>query len=102
MKEHDKLVRNRILEIIEKNGGLAVWHTAKDDEYKERLYAKGVEEATELATDRNKGEAADLLEILYAICALEKWDMEEIEQIRLQKLEERGGFDKRIILDTTE
>ena len=102
MKEHNKLVRNRILEIIEKNGGLAVWHTANDDEFREMAYAKLLEEASEVATDRNKGEVADLLEILYGICTLENWNMEEIEEIRLQKLEERGGFDQRIILDTTE
>lgn len=102
MKEHNKLVRDLIIEMIEKHGDSATWHIANDTEFREAAYEKLLEEAKEVATDRNKGEVADLLEIMYAICAFENWDMKEIEQIRLEKLKERGGFDQRIILDTTE
>ncbi len=74
-------------------------HIASQAEYVEKLYEKLLEEAIELAKDRNPEELADVLEVIEAIKVLNGWTTEEIEVIRLKKLADRGGFDQPIILE---
>lgn len=69
MKEYNKLVRDRIPEIIEQAGKIARWHQLNDDEFREALRAKVVEEAIELLEADDAGictELADLAEVLDA------------------------------------
>jgi predicted house-cleaning noncanonical NTP pyrophosphatase (MazG superfamily) len=98
---YDKLVRDNIPEIIRKNGDTPVTHIAADEEYGKKLVAKLKEEAGEFAADDNAEELADLLEVIYAICAYKKVSREELESIRQKKADERGGFGRRIILEET-
>jgi len=48
-----------------------------------------------------KKKLADILEVIYAICGFQKFDIEKLELLRKEKAEERGGFKDRIILDET-
>jgi predicted house-cleaning noncanonical NTP pyrophosphatase (MazG superfamily) len=99
MKKYNKLVRDKIPEIIESGGEKCVAHIATPEEYRTKLFEKVVEEATELSNDKNIKEVADVLEVLDAIIELEKYDKEEIQKIKKERREERGGFQKRVILD---
>lgn len=96
---YDKLVRDRIPEIIEADGGRPVIHRADDAEYGRRLREKLVEEAQEFAADGDPEEIADVLAVLEAICAFEGIDDDHLADLRREKRERRGGFGDRIVLE---
>lgn len=97
----NKLVRDRIPEIIERKGDKAITHIANDDEYTEALTQKLHEEVDEFLKEPSVEEAADILEVLRAICDLKDIDLKDLEEVRQGKAEKRGGFRQRIILDET-
>jgi len=99
--KYNKLVRDRIPEIIRKKGEVAITHTASKKEYWEKLKEKLGEEVDEFFEDGSdsKDEIIDILEIVYAICDFKKIDKKRLETLRKKKAKERGGFKKRIILD---
>ncbi len=100
MKYH-KLVRDKIPELITSKGEKVVTHIADEKEYEEKLIEKLEEEVVEFTSDRTSEELADILEVVYAIAEYNGVAKEKLEDIRLKKREERGGFEKRIILDET-
>jgi predicted house-cleaning noncanonical NTP pyrophosphatase (MazG superfamily) len=97
--KYNKLVRDKIPEIIKKKGGNPITHIADEAEYWEKLKEKLLEEIAEFKEDESPEEFADLLEVVYAIADYKGFNLEEIEKIREKKAEERGGFKDRIILD---
>ena len=99
--KNNKLVRDKIPEIIRKNGEVPVTHMASDSEYFQKLKEKLKEEADEFMKDSMEEELADVLEVVYAICDYKKIDKNKLELLRKKKAEERGGFKERIILDET-
>ena len=99
METYNKLVRSKILQILTDKGMPHTAHLAPPEEYKEKLYEKLLEEAGELAQDRNKEELADVLEVIEAIIILNRWSRKEIEMIRLKKRDEKGSFLAPIILE---
>mgnify|MGYP006280676953 CR=1 FL=1 len=99
---YNKLVRDNIPAIIEKDNRIPKTHIADEDEYRQKLRAKLIEEAKEYAEDGDPKELADVCEVLNATYALEGIEPEEIETLRKKKAEERGGFQGRIILDSVE
>ncbi len=99
MKEYNKLVRDRIPEIIEAKGGKSVTHIATDEEYKEKAIEKLQEEMAEFLESKDPEELADLLEITYAVAESLGVSKDELEAMRSKKATERGGFTKRIILE---
>ena len=100
MTHYNKLIRDKIPKIIEKQGKTTQTHVADEKEYREKLYEKLSEEAAELRSEPSLEEAADLQELFLAVCNFEGWTLEEIEKIRQAKYTERGGFEKRLILDS--
>lgn len=99
MKVHNKLVRNKIPEIIEDSGKRAVTHILSDEEYIAALEVKLNEEVAEYQVDKNLEEMADILEVLQAICVARGYNLEQLEEKRREKAEERGGFNAKIFLD---
>jgi len=99
MVKYNKLVRDRIPEIIKNRGDIAITHKASEKEYREKLKEKLREEVNEFIGDGSKDEIIDILEIVYAICDFKKIDRKKLEALRKKKAKDRGGFKKRIILD---
>ena len=99
MKVHNKLVRDKIPEIIEKDGKTCVTHILSDEEYITALERKLNEEVAEYQVDKNLEEMADILEVLQAICVARGYSLDELEAMREKKADERGGFAKKIYLE---
>jgi len=100
--EYNKLVRDRIPEIIREKGETPVTHIADDREYGEALREKLHEEIAEFLEVPSAEEAADILEVLHALCAHAGVDLSRLDAVRDKKRTERGGFVERIILERTE
>ena len=97
--KYNKLVRDKIPEIIKNKGATPITHIANDEEYWQKLKEKLQEEVNEFIEDSNEEELADILEVIHAICDFKNFDKEKLELLRKKKAEERGGFRERIILD---
>ena len=101
MKEitYDKLVRDKIPSIIETSGKICVSRIAGYKEYRTKIFEKVQEELLEFESTPNVEEAADILEVVYALFDSYQLDINEIERSRVEKLYKRGGFEDRIILE---
>lgn len=97
---HDKLVRDLIPDIIEASGKTCVTRTLDDESYLAALDAKLTEELNEYQADKSLEELADLLEVMMAAAAARGHDFSKVEAIRREKAAKRGGFEKRIWLET--
>ena len=96
--KYDKLVRDRIPEIIEQSGKICRRRVLSDEEYLARLDEKLGEELAEYLESHSMEELADLLEVIRAAAAARGSSMEEVERIRREKAERRGAFEKRLLL----
>lgn len=97
---YNKLVRDKIPEIIEASGKSCEIEILSDEEYLQRLDAKLDEELAEYHQEQNIEELADLLEVLYATAKARGYSIEELEQVRVEKQKARGGFDNKILLQS--
>lgn len=99
--EYHKLVRDRIPEIIEQDGRKCATETMSEDEYRQALREKLVEEAQEAAESTPDGivtELADLYEIIDALMATYDIDREAVLAEQSQRRITRGGFEKQLRL----
>jgi len=100
---YNKLVRDRIPEIIISNNQKPVTRILEDTEYKSELEKKLLEEYHEVLragspADRLE-ELADILEVVSSMGQLEGATLDEIIAIMLEKRKKRGGFSKKIFLE---
>jgi predicted house-cleaning noncanonical NTP pyrophosphatase (MazG superfamily)/uncharacterized cupin superfamily protein len=93
-----KVVRDRIPEIIGLSGSECVVNELSDLSFLTGLEKKLKEEIDEYLESRELEELADLLEIIYRIAELSGSSKDELEASRLRKREEKGGFEKNLIL----
>lgn len=96
--KYNKLVRDSIPEIIEASGKKCVCSTLSDDAYLAMLDEKLNEELEEYQESKSMEELADLLEVIRTVAAARGSSIEEVEAIRRDKAEKRGGFEKKILL----
>ena len=101
IKTYNKLVRDFIPDIIEASGAKCETKILSDEEYLKMLDLKLDEELAEYHKDQNIEELADLLELIYAATVARGYTIEELEEVRIKKAKERGGFDKKIFLIKT-
>ncbi len=99
--KYNKLIRDRIPEIIAARGQTAITHIANNKEYWEKLLEKFSEEVKEFAESSSEEEMVDIFEVLYALCDAKGIDREHLEVVRKEKAEKRGTFKKKFILDET-
>ena len=103
MTKFNKAIRDKIPEIIQKDGHTCNIQTLSDEKFIIEIEKKLSEEVAEYQNDKNPEELADILEVIYAIAQLKGISKEELEKIRIKKLQDRGGFEKNLFLiDTSE
>jgi predicted house-cleaning noncanonical NTP pyrophosphatase (MazG superfamily) len=107
IKEYKKLIRDKIPEIIGKSGNKYNTRVLENEEYKKELLKKIIEEAQEVSEAGNNKkeltkEIGDVLEIINYLIEVFGLDRNEIEKIRQERKESRGGFDKKLFLEYTE
>ncbi|RSD28865.1 phosphoribosyl-ATP pyrophosphohydrolase [Mesobacillus subterraneus] len=103
---YNKLVRDRIPEIIRESGKTLTIRQLTNEEYIKELKNKAEEELNEFKNSTTRGEAgeelADLLEVMYSLAEIHGYSFSEIEEIRKQKELDRGGFKDKIYLINVE
>ena len=103
VKKYNKAIRDKIPEIINKDGFTCNVDTMSDEKFLVEIEKKLSEEVAEYQNDKNPEELADILEVIYKIAKLKGISKEELEKIRLDKVEKRGAFDENLFLiDTSE
>jgi len=95
---YNKLVRDRIPEIIESSGKSCTTEILSAEDYLRMIDAKLDEELAEYHKDQNIEELADLVEVIHAAAIARGYTLEDLERVRAEKATKRGGFEKRILL----
>ena len=102
-KTYNKLIRDKIPEIIKKNGANPKISVLDDSKFKSALKEKLVEEAKELleakTDDEILNELSDVLQLLESIALNNDTTLAKVEKQKEKKKVERGGFDKKLFLE---
>ena len=99
---YNKLVRDKIPEIIRQQGENPIFRILDQEEYFHCLEQKLDEEVGEYHRDKTVEELADILEVVYALASLHGCTKEELLAVYENKHEQRGGFEKRMLLIESE
>lgn len=94
----NKLVRDKIPEIMADSGIKGIFRVIGRAEYMEYLEKKLDEEVAEFHESKDIEELADIMEVLYAIAVAQGEGADKLDVQRLRKQSIRGGFSKRILL----
>ncbi|MEK4911263.1 nucleoside triphosphate pyrophosphohydrolase [Bacillus sp. FSL E2-8887] len=102
MSTYNRLVRDRVPEKILMSGKTYTAQKLTGQAYIQALAKIGTEEIREFASMKDREHAldslADALEVIVSLAGAEGATIEEVERIRKQKEEERGGFTRGIYL----
>lgn len=98
---NNKLVRDKIPEIIIASGETPVTRTLNGDEYLLELVKKLQEECDEFKTALNLEELADINEVVLTLADVIA-SRGLLESVRLAKVAERGAFEDKIFLEGVE
>ena len=99
MRVYNKLVRDKIPDLIRDDNATPTTRTLSETEYLEELIKKLKEETAEFEAERSLEELADLSKVLKALADAIGESSESLEKLRQEKAEKRGGFRKRIFLE---
>ena len=102
MKVYNKLVRDKIPEIIEKNNQKGEFEILNNREFLKQLHVKLQEEVKEYLESNEIEELADLEEVVRSILKARNIKYEEFEKIRMEKVSKRGSFEKKIFLKSVQ
>lgn len=95
---YNKLVRDKIPEIIGKENNISEIEMLNKEDHLKYLYLKLNEEVFEFQEKYELEELADILEVIDGILEIRKVSNEEINELKIKKKSERGGFSKGILL----
>lgn len=102
MPIYNKLVRDRIPQVLEAKSLVYRTRILHEEEYQKELVKKLKEESTEYFAAQNPKdsleELADMLEVIRALAVVHGASWDELETIRERKAEARGGFQERVYL----
>lgn len=99
MKKYDKLVRDKIPQIIAATGQTCKIRILDREEYIQKLDEKLCEELAEYQESKSMEELADLLEVMEAVAEARGFCWQDVLTVRAEKKEKRGGFQKRLLLE---
>lgn len=98
MITHNKLVRDKIIDIIKSDNKDCSYEILDNKRYKEELIKKLHEEVNEFVESEEIEEIADILEVIESILTLKNSSFEEVFNIKAEKTSKRGGFKNRLYL----
>ena len=92
MKKHNKLVRDKIPEIIKAEGKIVKTKRLNDEDYRKELNRKLQEEVKEYLEDNNVEELADIVEVVYGILNSMNVSIDDFEKVRKGKAEKKRSI----------
>lgn len=98
VKIYNKLVRDKIPQIIEESGRKCDIKIVPKEEHAKLLEEKLKEEVNEFLEDKNLEELADIMEVLFGLAQNLGYSEDDLVEKRLAKRNERGGFKEGIKL----
>jgi predicted house-cleaning noncanonical NTP pyrophosphatase (MazG superfamily) len=98
LKIYNKLVRDKIPQVIEESGKKCSIRTADKEDHYRLLETKLQEEVQEFLQDKNLEELADVMEVLFGLAESLGYSEGDLVKKRIEKFEERGGFKEGIVL----
>ena len=99
---YNKLVRDKIPDIIAGQGKPCGIRLMTDAEYLDALNAKLDEELAEYHQSGSVEELADILEVVYSIAVAKNCTPGKLDRIADDKAKERGRFNRKIMLEYVE
>ncbi|MGI6727939.1 MAG: hypothetical protein ACOX4P_05205 [Anaerovoracaceae bacterium] len=97
-RTYNKLIRDKIPELIEKSGRKYTSRVLNDQEYHEALIDKIIEEIGEYRETGNEEEIADIYEALDCLVRFKNYEPMRIDYLKLIRRETTGSFNDRIFL----
>jgi len=97
--KYNKLVRDKIPQLIEESGRKQTSRILNDKEYFDALVDKVVEEIEEFRASKIEEEIADVYEALDCLVKFKGYEPMHIDYIRLIKREARGSFLEKVLLE---
>ena len=102
----NKLIRDKVPEIIRKIGDVPEITILDEADFRQALKTKMTEEVKELlaadSIDEILNELSDVVEVARAFAADYGLSWEEVEKLRIAKLQAKGGFEKKLFLKSVE
>lgn len=96
---YNKLVRDKIPDVIKSKGDECVCKTINGRDYFNSLNEKLKEEVNEYLESKSVEELADIIEVIYAILNFQGLLISDLETLRINKLNKRGAFNERVFLE---
>lgn len=96
--QYNKLIRDKIPDIIISKGEKPITRTLSDEEYLAELDKKLIEEVTEYQESKELEELADILEVIFAISEARGYSKDDLITAHQKKHNECGGFSEKIFL----
>ena len=98
IKHYDKLVRDKIPQIIESSGKSCTVCRLDDESYLRKVDEKLQEELAEYLEFHSIEELADLCEVVRAAARALGYTIDDLERVRAEKARARGAFGERLLL----
>lgn len=99
MKVYNKLVRDKIPQVIEEDGRKCETSIVQKEQLLPLLEEKLKEEVNEFMEDKNLEELADIMEVVFGLAENLGYSEEDLLKKREEKKEARGGFKDGVFLE---